>query len=100
MAQRVFLGFLRTIDKPLSNMSETELLTIAEFARKIRRHRRTVYNWIKRGLLTRDHGLSITPSGGFLIDWLQYQRHGKEGDISSYERRRRSGSSYRSAARS
>jgi len=81
-------------------MSDTELLTVAEFAHRIRRHRRTVYNWIRRGLLTRVHGLSITPSGGFLVDWLQYQRHSTEEEKGSYPvRRRRSNPPYSPARR-
>jgi len=55
-------------------MDDPQLLTVAEFAKKLRRHPKTVYKWINRDWLTRERGLVITPSGGFLIDWQRYRR--------------------------
>ena len=75
-------------------MSETELLTVAEFANRVRRNKATIYNWIRSGWLTPDDGLFITPSGGFLIDWLKYRERSIHEDRL---RRRRSGLSHRSS---
>ena len=56
-------------------MDDHQLLTIAEFAKKLRHHPRTVYIWINRSWLTREQGLVVVPSGRFLIDWDRYCRY-------------------------
>jgi hypothetical protein len=51
-----------------------EFLTVEEFAQRVRRNSRTIYNWIDNGVIGAEDGV-VTIQERFLIHWATYAEH-------------------------
>jgi hypothetical protein len=50
---------------------DLEYLTVDEFAQRVRRTAKTVYNWINKGVIGADDGV-VTIQGRIFIHWPTY----------------------------